>query len=204
MSALALDRRNLGQGYVDNGTWIRPSVASLGAWFLGSSWKRVVADDRAAVATLGSRTHAAAEIVTPTLSLKDMVADLADNGFPVSLIAELANVERKSVYNWINGTVTPQQETEQRVATVYPLLKAAFGQNYANMRRVWRTKSRTGESLQSICMQGQIDVEVLSKHLASIESSIKRNALQDARRKTDEVGGTTSFGDNAVADFESF
>lgn len=203
MSTLALGSRNFGQGYVDNGTWFRPSVASLGA-LVGLGWKRVVADDRAAVATLGSRTHASVEDVTPTLSLKDMVADLADNGFPVSLIAELANVERKSVYNWINGTVTPQQETEQRVAAVYPLLKTAFSQNYANMRRVWRTKSRTGESLQSICAQEKIDVVTLAKHLASVEASIKRNALQDARRKPEEESGATAFGDNPVADFESF
>ena len=203
MSALALDRRNFGQGYVDNGTWMRPSVASLGE-IIGAGWRRVIADGRAPVATLGARTHASVEIVTPTLSLKDMVADLADNGFPVSLIAELANVERKSVYNWIKGTVTPQRETEERVAEVYPLLRNAFGQNYANMRRVWRTKSRAGESLQSICTQEKIDAPALEKHLASIDASIKRNALQDARRKPEEEGGAHAFGEHPVADFESF
>ncbi|RUM16844.1 hypothetical protein EFD56_21235 [Rhizobium phaseoli] len=201
MSALALDRTNFGQGYVDNGTWMRPSVASLGE-LTGVGWRRVVADARAPVATLGSRTHVAPEIVTPTLSLKDMVADLNENGFPVSLIAELANVERKTVYNWINETVTPQQETEDRVAAVYPLLRNAFDQDYAIMRRVWRTKSREGESLQSICAEGKIDVAALEKHLKSISASIKRNAAQDGRGKPEEVGDAPAFGEHPVADFD--
>lgn len=208
MSALAFKRQNFGSGYVDNGMWMPSPFATLGE-VLGAGWRRVIADERAPVATLGTRTHVVAvaepeAVIEPTFTLRDMVSDMSENGFPVSLIAELANVERKTVYNWINEIVTPQRETEERVAAVYPTLKSAFGGNFANMRRVWRTTSRAGESLQSICKQENIDIAALEKHLASIKSSIERNALQDARRKSEAGDTSTSFGDNPVAEFESF
>jgi hypothetical protein len=202
MSATAVGRRNFGPGYVDNGTWMRQSIASLGE-MVGSGWRRVVADTSAPVATLGSRTHVVAP-VAEAYSLLDMVADLSENGFPVSLIAELANVERKTVYNWMNKAVTPQQETETRLAGMYPLLRKAFDGNYAIMRRVWRTKSRTGESLQGICGRKEVDVAVLEKHLRSIEASIKRNTLQDPRRPPEENHMITAFGEHPVADFTQF
>jgi hypothetical protein len=188
---------NFGPGFVDNGTSMRQSFASFGELIVGS-WRRVVAGAKAPVATLGLRTHVVAETVVPTYSLRDMVADLNQNGFPVSLIAELVNVEHKTVYNWINETATFHRETEDRVASVYPVLKKAFDRNFAIMRRVWRTKSREGDSLESICTSKTIDVAKLEKHLASTAASIARNAVHDGRGKHEDAGEVPAFGEHPV------
>jgi hypothetical protein len=51
-------------------------------------------------------------------TVQDMVVSLRDNGLPISAIAEIAKVERKTVYSWLDGT----DVRETNAARVEPCL----------------------------------------------------------------------------------
>lgn len=117
----------------------------------------------------------------------DMVASLRDNGLPVSVIADLMQVERKSVYAWISGT-QPRQDARERLSDAYPILDDAFGGQFKAMHRVWRLRDADGVTLEKLCTANQIDTVALKKFLAALEPTIRRYAKLDADSKP-VVGG---------------
>ncbi|MFS8111663.1 hypothetical protein QD460_08070 [Rhizobium jaguaris] len=140
------------------------------------------------------------------VSLVDMVAEMKANGFPVSSIAQFAGVERKTVYSWLDGTAKPHTDREERVSEVYPILKKRFGGDFNLMYRVWRSKTRDGESLESIFSEAKINVDAVQKQLEFLNSSIENLKAADTRRKsqpTKSAGGRNDFVENSpVAVFE--
>ena len=70
---------------------------------------------------------------THILSAQDIVVEFRDQGMPISAIASMARVERKTVYSWINGA-SIKPENEDRISNIYRHLKknkvASFGSLY--------------------------------------------------------------------------
>ncbi len=106
-----------------------------------------------------SRTHVAPEIVTLTLSLKDMVADLNENRFPVSLIANLS--QRRTKRRCTTGLMkpsTPQRENRGSGRRSISASEERVRPELRHHETCLADQSREGESLQSICAQDKIDV----------------------------------------------
>jgi hypothetical protein len=133
------------------------------------------------------------------LDFSEMVASLRDNGFPVTMIADLMKVERKSVYAWISGT-QPRQDARERLSDAYPVLDDAFGGQFKTMHRVWRIKDADGITLAKLCAADQIDAVALKKFLAGIAPTIRRYAKLDANSKPAVGGRNPLLDDFPVAD----
>ena len=136
------------------------------------------------------------------LEFGDMVASLRDNGLPVSVIADLMQVERKSVYAWISGT-QPRQDARERLSEAYPVLNDAFGGQFKTMHRVWRLKDPEGVTLEKLCTADQIDPVALRKFLSSFEPTIRRYAKLEADSKPVVGGRNPLLDDFPVADIDS-
>lgn len=139
------------------------------------------------------------------VSLEEMVAELKAKGCPITTIAEIAGVERKTVYSWLDGSSTPQADREMRVASVYQMLSEAVAGEFGVLHRVWRSKTRDGTSLDSIFSSAQVDLEAVSDQLAYLQSSIANLRAADERRKTKPgkgMGGENGYvAESAIADF---
>ncbi|GAA3099892.1 hypothetical protein GCM10010520_51630 [Rhizobium viscosum] len=120
-------------------------------------------------------------------------------------IAEIAGVERKTVYSWLEETV-PQADRELRVASVYPILKEAVGSDFGVLHRVWRSKTRDGVSLESIFSSADVDLAAVRGQLAYLQSSITNLRAADERRKAKPGKGTDGkngyVAESAIADFQ--
>ncbi|MCM2441057.1 hypothetical protein HGO34_15155 [Agrobacterium vitis] len=151
----------------------------------------------AAATSAPSETH---------ISLKEMVTEFKAKGCPITTISEIAGVERKTVYSWLDGSSTPHPDREQRVADVYPLLKDAFNDDFGTLNRVWRSKTREGVSLESIFSSADVDLAAVSDQLKYLHSSIANIRAADERRKTKPgkgmVGKNGYVAESAIADFD--
>ena len=54
-------------------------------------------------------------------SNQEMVAALRDQGLPITAIAEMMGVERKTIYAWLDGSAV-RDENAARLSTLYQLL----------------------------------------------------------------------------------
>lgn len=136
------------------------------------------------------------------LDFSEMITNLRDNGFPVSLIADLMRVERKSVYAWFSGS-QPRQDARDRLSEVYPILEEAFDGQYKTMHRLWKLKDADGMTLERLCTADPFDSGALKKFVTGFEPTIRRYARQDANRKPVVGGRNPLLDDFPVADIET-
>ena len=114
------------------------------------------------------------------LSLQEAVTDLRDNGLPVAAIADLAKVERKTVYSWLGGSAVPRQEHQERVMVLHRILKESFGGNYRVLHRVWKSPAADGTTLRDLLTSEHVDVPRLRTMLANMSTTIARYARMEA------------------------
>lgn len=116
------------------------------------------------------------------LTVQERVSDFRDNGLPVATIAEMAGVERKTVYSWLDGTATPRQEHEDRVAMLHDLLQVPFGGNYKVLHRVWKSRDSDGLALRDLLTAEDIDLDKVRGKLAEMAVTISRYARLEASK----------------------
>jgi hypothetical protein len=114
-------------------------------------------------------------------TVQDMVVSLRDNGLPISAIAEIAKVERKTVYSWLDGTDV-RETNAARVETLFSLLDAA-GIDYRSLHRVWNRKLSHGASIKEFLCVELLSEKAISDALNELAPAIKRHwEREDARR----------------------
>jgi hypothetical protein len=116
------------------------------------------------------------------VTVQEMVSDLRDNGLPVAAIAEIARVERKTVYSWLDGSATPRQEHEDRVAAIHDVLRGPFNGNYKVLHRVWKSKGSDGLALRDLLTSEDIDLDKIRGKLAEMAVTISRYARLEASK----------------------
>jgi hypothetical protein len=70
------------------------------------------------------------------VDVQEMVRSLRDGGMPVAAIAEMARVERKTVYAWLEGG-NAHPERESRLAEIHGLLTRAG----MDLHALWRVSA---------------------------------------------------------------
>lgn len=142
-----------------------------------------------------------AEVVKrPSLSSQEIVTWLREDGIPIAVIAEIAGVERKSVYAWLSGGAV-KVHNQERLEKVYSLLNE---NNLTSLRHLYRFWSRNIIGEQSLASMLQAKVldgisirnalsqlwllakkEEIREGLGSSTSSIKSNSfLRESREVT--------------------
>lgn len=174
-------------GYQDRSFSTRAWV--LGSWLVpvGSFAQRSVVRQSAVVAPVA-------------LDVADIVRSFRDGGMPVAALAEIARVERKSVYAWLDGgEVRPANEL--RVRTLHTLL-AGTGPDYKALWRVWSRPLASGTSLRALLSSEMLDLGAITSALVELRPAMERHAARDAvRRPADGSAPNPVLSDVPVADF---
>jgi hypothetical protein len=115
------------------------------------------------------------------LTVQDMIRSLRDNGLPISAIAEIARVERKTVYSWLDGTDV-RETNAARVEILFRLLDVA-AIDYRSLHRVWNRKLSHGTSIKEFLCVELPSEKAISDALNELAPAIKRHLeREDARR----------------------
>lgn len=117
----------------------------------------------------------------PTLNVQEIVELLKGNGFPTVAIAEMARVERKTIYSWVDGAQARPQH-EERMRTLFQVLKDATGGDYRYVHRVWKAKGADGLTLRDYLVAESLDIVAIAKRIESLKESMAYYAKVDARR----------------------
>ncbi|MBB2789252.1 UNVERIFIED_ORG: hypothetical protein GGD43_004476 [Rhizobium esperanzae] len=128
------------------------------------------------------------------------IREMRDGGLPVSVIADLMNVERKTVYSWLDGS-NPRADASDRLAVVYPLLKEASDGRFKSIHRIWKSRSQDGQTLAELC-SGELDRDAVKGHLATFSKTIARYNAQDAATWNSGRGGNGFIDESPVVDIE--
>lgn len=142
-----------------------------------------------------------AEVIRhPSLSSQEIVAWLREEGIPIAVIAEVAGVERKSVYAWLSGGAV-KAHNQERLEKVYSLLSENKLANLRHLYRFWSRNIIGEQSLASMLQAKFLDEvsirnalcqlwplakkEEIREGLGNSTSSIKSNPfLQESREVT--------------------
>lgn len=138
--------------------------------------------------------------IPSSLSSQEIVAWLRDGGIPIAVIAEVAGVERKSVYAWLSGGAV-KAHNQERLEKIYSLLNEDMPTSLRHLYRFW-SRSIVGErSLASMLKEKVLDEmsirsalsqlwplakkEEARENLSPSNSSIKSNSfLRESREVT--------------------
>lgn len=105
------------------------------------------------------------EVGMATYTPQEMLLDFRDNGIPISAIATMIGVERKTIYSWIDGSPL-KLANEDRIVTIHQLLNHNRRASYKSLYR-YMNKQVDGitlaEVLNSTPLDGARAREILSK-----------------------------------------
>lgn len=144
-------------------------------------WAFIVGGDLPSASLLvrAVETEASAEAV---LTVPEMIRAFRDNGLPVAAIAEIAKVERKTVYSWLDGGVDVRGSKAARVEALYRLLSAATA-DYRSLYRVWNRKLDHDHSIRDLLCTADLSEPAIQDALQELAPAIQRYAERDASRR---------------------
>lgn len=146
-------------------------------------------DPIASIAPASRHTQAPA-----SLTEQEKVARLRSAGLPVSALAEAMQVERKTVYSWINGG-DMRIPNVQRVSQLYALLSGMDGLDARSLYRFWNTPVTGGTTLRGILTADTIDDTAAQKALAELRPAVLR--AQEIEQKMARRGSENPVLDEA-------
>ena len=115
--------------------------------------------------------------ITPS---QDIVTKLRDDGLPISAIAEMINVERKTIYSWISGAPI-KNSNQERLESIYQILSERKEASYKNLYRYWN-RNIDGVTLASLLKQEYLNKQKISEVLSILWPLAKRTESQLAMR----------------------
>lgn len=117
-----------------------------------------------------------------SLTVYEIVRVMRDNGLPVSAIAEMARVERKTIYSWLDQTAVVRPQNDERIRSLFSVLKEATGGHYRQLRRVWNQKDADGRSLRDDLTAEVLDLAVVRERIKGLGPTIDRYVKFEAKR----------------------
>lgn len=107
-----------------------------------------------------------AEVIKqPSLSIQEIVAWLREEGIPIAVIAEVAGVERKSVYAWLSGGAV-KAHNQERLEKVYSLLNENKLTSLRHLYRFW-SRNIIGEQSLATMLQAKVLDEISIRNALS-------------------------------------
>lgn len=130
-------------------------------------------------------------------SNQEIVIALRDGGLPISAIAEMMGVERKTIYAWLDGS-SVRDDNAARLQTIYQLLSREVDGDFRRVYRVWNQVGPNGQTLRGALASKNIDPVLIRDTLASLRSIMEHYAQTDARKPS--RGGNPALDELPVAD----
>lgn len=127
-------------------------------------------------------------IIKPSsLNAREIIEWLRKEGLPVSAIADIARVERKSVYAWINDGPVRHQNYE-RLDKLYRVFSEGTQLSLLDIYRYWKRTLSNGKSLAFLLTEEDLDDKAIKKALLEIEPLAKKTQrLTSQARKTQQT-----------------
>jgi len=130
-------------------------------------------------------------VVSP-VTAQEMIANLRNGGLPVSAIADVMRVERKTIYAWLSGGEV-RKPNLQRAGQIHALLTRVSGVDVRGVYRFWNTKMDGNKTLRDLMTADNIDDLAVRSALDNLRPAALRAMASE--RKMSRQGPT-----NAVLD----
>lgn len=137
------------------------------------------------------------ETKSSSLAAKEIVLWFCTEGLPVAAIADIARVERKSVYAWVNGGLI-EEPNQGRLEKLYNLLSDKKQAELIHLYRFWSRQLMNGTSLGALLCEERLNVLAIKAALSELwpmalraKKSIKINAHKNSGKSNpflDEIG----------------
>lgn len=111
-----------------------------------------------------------------SLTAKEMVVQLKDDGLPVAAIAEITAVERKTVYAWLSGGAV-RPGNHNRIESVFRLLQEDRQADLRSLYRFWNREFEDGSSLSTAFQADALDKDAIRAKLAELWPLAKKQQL---------------------------
>lgn len=125
-----------------------------------------------------------------SINFHELVRSLKDHGLPISAIAEIGRVERKTVYAWLQGGAA-KPHNEERMEILYRMLVDEGKSSLRHLYRLWRKPIYDGKSLSSLLSAEHLDRDVIYSTLTvcwPIASKYETNSIKTADPETRQNG----------------
>ena len=100
-------------------------------------------------------------------STQEIISLLRGDGLPLAAIANIAKVERKTVYSWIDGGPI-RLENQQRLETLHDLLITNRQAPLLYLYRYWNQKTQEGHSLNNLLSEKKINITAAKQALLEL------------------------------------
>jgi len=114
----------------------------------------------------------------PSLSSQEIVAWLREEGIPIAVIAEVAGVERKSVYAWLDGGAV-KAHNQERLEKIYSLLNENKLTNLHHLYRFWSRNIIGKQSLASMLQAKVLDEMSIRNALSQLWPLAKKEEIRE-------------------------
>lgn len=114
----------------------------------------------------------------PSLSSQEIVAWLREEGIPIAVIAEVAGVERKSVYAWLSGGAV-KAHNQERLEKVYFLMNENKLTSLRHLYRFWSRNIIGEQSLASMLQAKVLDEISIRNALSQLWPLAKKEEIRE-------------------------
>jgi hypothetical protein len=115
-------------------------------------------------------------------STQAMVATLKARGMPIAALSDVLDVERKTIYAWLDDGVEAKHGNYERLQAVHSVLVGEPDGSLRYFHRLWERKSQRGVSLKAALTALQIDPTAVHEALEDLRPAVNR-AMQSAASK---------------------
>ena len=120
------------------------------------------------------------------MTVSEIATTLKDAGLPISAIADMARVERKTVYAWLDGNSARESHTT-RMSQIHRALLPQGQTDLRDLYRLWATPLDDGATLKSLLTAENLDAKAVSAAVAALMP--KAASLAERRRRMAVPGG---------------
>lgn len=125
-----------------------------------------------------------------SLPVTKIILSLRSEGIPLAAIANMARVERKSVYSWLNDGAI-RLENQNRMEQIYDLLFNNKQANLLYLYRFWNMKIWNGISLNNLLSEKNLNTTAIKQALSKLWPLAKKyeqNLRQSYQEANDDKG----------------
>ena len=101
------------------------------------------------------------------LTAQQIVLWFRDEGLPIPAIADIAGVERKLIYAWMNGGPI-RESNQERLENLYRLLSEKKQTELIHLYRFWNRQLMNGMSLSTLLCEDTLNFQAIKAALSEL------------------------------------
>lgn len=118
-----------------------------------------------------------------TLSTQDMISTLKAMDMPISALSEMLDVERKTIYSWLDDGVEAKSANYDRLRVIYDLFAKESAGSLRFYHRFWQRNVVGDRCLRELLVAPEIDQAAVRGALDVLRPAAERAMQADASRK---------------------